>query len=89
MNQICNPERSEGRDEGHAEGGKIPSHANFCKKEKKMLLKIILIAIAVIIAIFLLLFVIYFFNLDMKLIVNVIAPILEKYHDKKDHDQYV
>ena len=53
------------------------------------MLKIILIILAVIVVLFLLLFLIYFFNLDMKLIVNVIAPILEKYHDKKDHDQYV
>ena len=36
-----------------------------------------------------LLFAVYFFNLDMKLIVNVIAPFHEKYHDKKEHDQYV
>ena len=48
-----------------------------------MLLLVILIILAVIAALFLLLFCIYFFNLDMKLIVNVIAPILEKYHDKK------
>ncbi len=54
-----------------------------------MILKIILIVLAVIVALFLLLFCIYFFNLDMKLIVNVIAPLLEKYHDKKKHDQYV
>ncbi|MCR4598246.1 MAG: hypothetical protein K5678_04365 [Acetatifactor sp.] len=54
-----------------------------------MILKIILIILAVIVALFALLFCIYFFNLDMKLIVNVIAPMLEKYHDKKKHDQYV
>lgn len=54
-----------------------------------MILKIFLIVLAVIVALFLLLFCIYFFNLDMKLIVNVIAPLLEKYHDKKKHDQYV
>lgn len=54
-----------------------------------MVLQIILIILAVIAALFLLLFCVYFFNLDMKLIVNVIAPILEKYHDKKKHDQYV
>ncbi len=54
-----------------------------------MVLKVILILAAVAVALFLLLFGIYFFNLDMKLIVNVIAPILEKYHDKKKHDQYV
>ena len=53
------------------------------------MLKVIFIVAAVIVALFILLFTIYFFNLDMKLIVNVIAPLLEKYHDKKDHDQYV
>lgn len=53
------------------------------------MLKVLLIIAAVIVALFILLFTIYFFNLDMKLIVNVIAPLLEKYHDKKDHDQYV
>ncbi|MBQ3907165.1 MAG: hypothetical protein II743_10395 [Lachnospiraceae bacterium] len=54
-----------------------------------MVLKIILIVLAVIVVLFALLFCVYFFNLDMKLIVNVIAPMLEKYHDKKKHDQYV
>ena len=54
-----------------------------------MVLQVILIVLAVIAALFLLLFCIYFFNLDRKLIVNVIAPVLEKYHDKKKHDQYV
>ena len=54
------------------------------------MLKIIIIISIVLVALFLLLFGIYFFNLDMKLIVNVIAPILEKYHEnKKPHDQYV
>ncbi|MBQ2100162.1 MAG: hypothetical protein IKO03_00140 [Lachnospiraceae bacterium] len=54
-----------------------------------MVLKVILIVLAVIVVLFALLFCVYFFNLDMKLIVNVIAPMLEKYHDKKKHDQYV
>ena len=54
-----------------------------------MVLKVILIVLAVIVALFALLFCVYFFNLDMKLIVNVIALMLEKYHDKKKHDQYV
>ncbi len=58
--------------------------------EESKMLKIIIIIAIVLVALFLLLFGIYFFNLDMKLIVNVIAPILEKYHEnKKQHDQYV
>ena len=50
------------------------------------ILKVVFIVVAVLFA---LTFTVYIFNLDMKLIVNVIAPILEKYHDKKKHDQYV
>lgn len=70
--------------------GKMPSDGmERYERRPEMILNVILIILAVIVAIFLLLFVIYFFNLDMKLIVNVIAPILEKYHDKKKHDQYV
>lgn len=53
------------------------------------MLKFILIAAAVIVILFVLLFVIYFFNLDMKLIVNVIAPIFEKHYDKRERKQYV
>ncbi|MBR2764956.1 MAG: hypothetical protein IKE03_03105 [Blautia sp.] len=53
------------------------------------MLHFILIAGAVIIGVFLLLFAIYFFNLDMKLIVNVIAPIFEKYYDKRKRKQYL
>ncbi len=53
------------------------------------MLKILLIIAIILAALFILLFTVYFFNLDMKLIVNVIAPLLEKYHDNKKHDQYV
>ena len=53
------------------------------------MLKVILIIAVVLVVLFVLLFTVYFFNLDMKLIVNVIAPFLEKYHDKKEHDQYI
>ena len=53
------------------------------------MLKILLIIAIVLVILFILLFTVYFFNLDMKLIVNVIAPLLEKYHDNKKHDQYV
>ena len=53
------------------------------------MLKIILIAAAVVILVFLLLFVIYFFNLDMKLMINVIAPLFEKHYDKREREQYL
>ncbi len=51
------------------------------------MIKILLIILAVIVILFLLLFTIYFFNLDMKLMVNVIAPFLEKFYDKRDRNQ--
>jgi predicted membrane protein len=44
---------------------------------------IVLIAAA---ALFLLLFIVYMFNLDMKL-VAVIYVVLNKYHDKKQHQR--
>jgi len=53
------------------------------------MLKVILIVAAVIIALFVLLFCIYFFNLDMKLMINVVAPIFEKHYDRRKPDQYV
>jgi len=51
------------------------------------MLKIILIVLAAIVALFVLLFVVYFFNLDMKLMVNVVAPFLEKCYDKRKRNQ--
>ena len=79
------------RGEAFGQRGEKPSDSRQVTKgeDKIMILKIVLILLAVIVALFLLLFCVYFFNLDMKLIVNVIAPILEKYHDKKKHDQFV
>ena len=79
------------RGEAFGQRGEKPSDCRQVTKgeDKIMILKIVLILLAVIVALFLLLFCVYFFNLDMKLIVNVIAPILEKYHDKKKHDQFV
>ena len=56
---------------------------------KKKLFKLLLYILTGGLAFFVVTFTVYFFNLDMKLIVNVIAPMLEKYHDKKHHDQYV
>ena len=55
------------------------------RKALKLLFNLFLLATGL----FAVTFTVYFFNLDMKLIVNVIAPMLEKYHDKKKHDQYV
>lgn len=51
--------------------------------------KKILIILNAIAALFALLFCIYFFNLDMKLIVNVIAPVFEEHYDKRERKQYV
>lgn len=53
------------------------------------MITIVLIILAVLAGMFLLLFGIYFFNLDMKLIVNVIAPIFEKHYDKVERKQRV
>ncbi len=50
------------------------------------ILGIVLIVLAVL---FVLLFIIYFFNLDMKFMVYVVAPFLEKIYDKRDKNQYV
>lgn len=53
------------------------------------MLKVLLIILIVIVAIIALLFTIYFFNLDMKLMVNVVAPKLNKVYDKRKRKQYV
>ena len=51
--------------------------------------KVFLTFIGLTSGLFALLFGIYFFNLDMKLAVNVIAPLLEKWYDKRDRKQYL
>ena len=53
------------------------------------MLKIILIVAGVIAALFVSLFGIYFFNLDMKLMINVIAPLFEKHYDRRKREQYL
>ena len=53
------------------------------------MLKILLIAAAVLAGLFVLLFVIYFFNLDMKLMINVVAPLFEKHYDRRKRKQYL
>lgn len=54
-----------------------------------MLLNILLIIGIVIAGLFVLLFTIYFFNLDMKLMTYVVAPILEKHYNKIKRKQYL
>lgn len=54
-----------------------------------LFLNILLWIVAIIVILFVLLFTIYFFNLDMKLMVYVVAPILEKIYDKRDRNQYL
>lgn len=51
------------------------------------MIQICLIILAVAAALFVLLFTIYFFNLDMKLMVYVVAPFLEKIYDRRKRDQ--
>lgn len=53
------------------------------------MLKILLIIAAVLVGAFLLLFTVYFFNLDMKLMVNVVAPFFEKHYDRIKRKQYL
>jgi len=49
----------------------------------------LIIILIVLVALFVLLFTIYFFNLDMKFMTYVVAPILEKHYDKIDREQYL
>ena len=50
----------------------------------------LMVTIFIIIAVvFILLFTIYFFNLDMKLMLNIVVPCLEKFYDKLDRNQYL
>lgn len=55
----------------------------------KKVLKIVGAILGVITAVFSILFGIYFFNLDMKLTVNVIAPLLEKVYDRRERKNYI
>ncbi|MCF0131227.1 MAG: hypothetical protein HUJ71_05840 [Pseudobutyrivibrio sp.] len=52
-------------------------------------MKALLIILLVIVILFVLLFTIYMFNLDMKFMTYVVAPILEKHYDKIDRNQYL
>lgn len=55
----------------------------------KKMLKIFGVILGAVTAVFSLLFGIYFFNLDMKLAVNVIAPLLEKVYDRRERKLYI
>lgn len=55
----------------------------------KKILKVAGVTLGVLTGILSLLFGIYFFNLDMKLTVNVIAPLLEKVYDRRERKQYL
>ena len=53
------------------------------------MLKTILIILGIIVVIIALLFTVYFFNLDMKFMVKVVAPKLNKVYDKRKRKQYI
>lgn len=55
----------------------------------KKIVKILLIIFSSMFAVLSGLFIIYFFNLDMKLMVNVIAPLFDKVYDNRKRKQYV
>ena len=54
----------------------------------KKLAKIPLIALAAALGFFVVTFTMYIFNLDMKLMA-MIAPLLEKWYDSREHDTYL
>lgn len=53
------------------------------------MLKIVLIIALAAVGVFALLFTVYFFNLDMKLMVNIVAPFFEKHYDRMERKQYL
>ena len=53
----------------------------------KKLAKIPLIALLAVLGFFVVTFTIYFFNLDMKA-TSLLAPYLQKWYDKMEHDHY-
>ena len=54
----------------------------------KKLVKIPLIALAIALGFFVVTFTIYMFNLDMKA-TSLLAPLLEKWYDSREHDTYL
>lgn len=53
-------------------------------KFAKFLLKLL----ALVLGFFVVTFVVYLFNLDMKMM-TVLEPLLEKWYDSREHDQYL
>ena len=54
----------------------------------KKLVKLPLILLGIALGFFVVTFTIYFFNLDMKA-TAMLAPLLEKWYDSREHDQYI
>ncbi len=52
------------------------------------LLKFCLSLIGIVLGLFVVTFTVYFFNLDMKL-TSAIAPLLQKWYDHLEHNQYL
>ena len=50
--------------------------------------KLPLILLAAVLGFFVVTFTVYFFNLDMKA-TALLAPLLEKWYDHQEHDQYI
>ena len=60
-----------------------------CKcKFANAVLKVLLRLLAVVLGFFVVTFTIYFFNLDMKA-TSLLAPLLEKWYDHLEHNQYI
>jgi hypothetical protein len=54
----------------------------------KKLLKLPLILLGIVLGFFVVTFTVYMFNLDMKGM-TLLAPLLEKWYDHQEHDQYL
>ena len=55
---------------------------------KNILLKLLLKLVLIILGFFVVTFTVYFFNLDMKA-TSLLAPLLEKWYDHLEHNQYI
>ena len=54
----------------------------------KKLWKLPLILLGIVLGFFVVTFTVYIFNLDMKMM-TFLAPLLEKWYDSREHDQYL
>ncbi|MBQ1742841.1 MAG: hypothetical protein II045_07105 [Oscillospiraceae bacterium] len=52
------------------------------------LLKFCLSLVGIVLGLFVVTFTVYFFNLDMKL-TSAVAPLLQKWYDHMEHNQYL